>query len=328
MKILPALKIKYLRTYCKNYFRFSKGKAIVGNTLLLCMLLTMYAGQGVFAQQTTGIKITGTVTDDQGVPLPTVNVIEKNTNNGTQTDFDGNYTLTVTDQNAILVYSFIGMKTTEITVGTQTEINVTMAGDPQALDEVVLVGYGKQKKISVVGAQSTIKAEELELPVANLGTMLAGRISGLTGVQRSGLPGFDGADLWIRGISTFGNSGPLVLVDGVERDLNNINPRDIASFSILKDASATAVYGVRGANGVILIETKRGKEGKPSVTLDYFEGVTFFTKVPELSDGVAYMKLANEALTTRNRAPRYSQEYIDNTANNVNPLLYPKCRLA
>ena len=323
MKILPALKIKNFRTYFKNYSMFSTGKAFVGRTLFLCMLLTMYAGQQVIAQQTEGIKITGTVTDDQGIPLPTVNVIEKNTNNGAQTDFDGNYSLTVTDQNAILVFSFIGMKTTEITVGTQTEINVTMEGDPQSLDEVVLVGYGKQKKISVVGAQSTIKAEELELPVANLGTMLAGRISGLTGVQRSGLPGFDGADLWIRGISTFGNSGPLVLVDGVERSLDNINPRDIASFSILKDASATAVYGVRGANGVILIETKRGKEGKPSVTLDYFEGVTFFTKVPELTDGVEYMKLANEALTTRGKVPRYSQEYIDNTANNVNPLLYP-----
>ncbi len=323
MKFLHA---KQLLTKISLYYRqvlLPGIKFLRAQSLLLCLCSILLGSHDLLAQQTNGIEVTGTVTDADGVPLPTVNVVEKNTNNGAQTDFDGNYKLTVTDQDAVLVFSFVGMKTTEVKVGTQTDISVTMAADPQSLDQVVVVGYGKQKKISVVGAQSTVKAEELELPVANLGTLLAGRISGLTGVQRSGLPGFDGADLWIRGISTFGNSGPLVLVDGVERDLNNINPRDIASFSILKDASATAVYGVRGANGVILIETKRGKIGKPKVTLDYFEGATFFTKVPELTDGIQYMKLANEALTTRGDVPRYSQEYIDNTANNVNPLLYP-----
>ena len=297
--------------------------AIKKTALLLILILTTTLNQSLFAQQTGSITVTGNVTDSQGVPLPGVNIQELNTTNGTQTDFDGNYSITVEDGDAILVFTFIGMKNAEIPVNNESNIDVQMADDAQALDEVVLVGYGKQKKISVVGAQSTINAEELELPVANLGTMLAGRISGITGVQRDGLPGFDGADLWIRGISTFGNASPLVLVDGVERSLDNINPRDIASFSILKDASATAVYGIRGANGVILIETKRGKLGKPSVTLDYYEGVSYFTQVPDIVNGIQYMTLANEALTTRGDVPRYSQEYIENTASGIDPLLYP-----
>lgn len=290
---------------------------------ILFIILNVYSGQNLFAFQDSTISISGTITDSQGVPLPGVNIKELNTTNGTLSDFDGNYTITVKSGNAVLVFSYVGMKTAQIPVNGESEINIQMADDAQSLDEVVLVGYGKQKKISVVGAQSTIKAEELELPVANLGTMLAGRISGITGVQRDGLPGFDGADLWIRGISTFGNASPLVLVDGVERSLDNINPRDIASFSILKDASATAVYGIRGANGVILIETKRGKLGKPQVTLDYYEGVSYFTQVPEIVDGIQYMNLANEALTTRGLVPRFSQEYIDNTAAGNQPLLYP-----
>lgn len=289
--------------------------------IIILITLCLNNVQKTYAQES--LTVTGNVTDSQGVPLPGVNIKEQNTTNGTLTDFDGNYSIKVSDAEAILVFTYVGMKTAEIPVKGESNIDITMADDAQSLDEVVLVGYGKQKKISVVGAQSTIKAEELELPVANLGTMLAGRIAGITGVQRSGLPGYDGADLWIRGISSFGSAYPLVLVDGVERSLDNINPRDIASFSILKDASATAVYGIRGANGVILIETKKGKIGKPQITLDYYEGVTDFTKIPELVDGISYMNLANEALTTRGDLPKYSQEYIDATASGENPLLYP-----
>ena len=294
-------------------------------TILLVFFIFNLVQTKVFAdyQQTDPITIKGTIKDPDGVPLLGASVMEKNTNNGTITDFDGNYSITVSSQNSILVFSYVGLKSKELKVGTQTTIDIQLETDPLSLDEVVLVGYGTQKKISVVGAQSTIRTEELQQPVANLGTMLAGRISGLTGVQRSGLPGFDGADLWIRGISTFGASGPLILVDGVERSLDNIDPRDISSFSILKDASATAVYGIRGANGVILIETKKGKIGKPEVSIDYNEGITSFTKVPELADGLTYMTLANEALTTRGQEPKYSQEYIDRTVNKFDPLLYP-----
>ncbi|MDD7887543.1 TonB-dependent receptor [Flavivirga sp. 57AJ16] len=300
---------------------FLSRNSLVTITTFFLFLVALF--DPIYAQDSESYSVTGVITDSKGLPLPGVNVVEKNTTNGAQTDFDGNYTIKVSDSESVLIFSYVGMKTAEIPVKGERQIDVQMAEDAQSLDEVVLVGYGTQKKISVVGAQSTIKAEELQLPVANLGTMLAGRISGLTGVQRSGLPGFDGADLWIRGISTFGNNRPLILVDGVERSLDNVNPIDIESFSILKDASATAVYGVRGANGVILIQTKRGKIGKPSVSLDYFEGITYFTKTPELVDGVTYMNLANEALTTRGQVPRFSQEYIDRTASNEDPLLYP-----
>ncbi|RNL91098.1 SusC/RagA family TonB-linked outer membrane protein [Sinomicrobium pectinilyticum] len=274
-------------------------------------------------KKTAQLVIRGIITDVQGQPLPGVNVTEKGTVNGVVANFDGKYTIEVGGQDAVLVFSYIGMKTREVTVGDRTNIDVQLEDDVQSLDEVVLVGYGKQKKISVVGAQSSVKAEELEQPVANIGTMLAGRVAGLTGVQRDGLPGYDGADIWIRGISTFTNAGPLILVDGVQRSLDNLDPRDIASFTILKDASATAVYGIRGANGVILIETKRGRIGKPEVSIDYNEGWTSFTNIPDLADGETYMRLANEALTTRGQEPRYSEEYIENTVNKTDKFLYP-----
>lgn len=270
------------------------------------------------------ILVSGTVTSAiGGDALPGVNVQIEGTTTGTITDIDGKYSLSVEDDQGVLIFSYIGYASQTVPINGRSTIDVTLSEDITGLDEVVVVGYGTQKRISVVGAQSAIEAQELEMPVANLGTMLAGRVAGLTGVQRDGIPGFDGADLWIRGISTFGNARPLILVDGVERSLDNIDPRDIASFTILKDASATAVYGIRGANGVIIIETRKGVIGKPQVSLDYFEGVTYFTKVPELADGITYMELANEALTTRGKEPKYSQEYIDRTASGENPLLYP-----
>tara|TARA_R110000796_G_scaffold67449_6_gene154886 strand:- start:17547 stop:20711 length:3165 start_codon:yes stop_codon:yes gene_type:complete len=322
MKKLLPLKLTLMNNFV--FLQPKTGKLHLAKTIIV-LVLTVFFQTNALAiyQQADPITITGIVKDSDGVPLPGATVMEKNTNNGTVTDFDGNFSIKVASQNSTLVISYIGLKSSEFVVGTKTQIDIQLENDPQSLDEVVMVGYGTQKKISVVGAQSTIRTEELQQPVANLGTMLAGRISGLTGVQRSGLPGFDGADLWIRGISTFGASGPLILVDGVERSLDNIDPRDISSFSILKDASATAVYGIRGANGVILIETKRGKIGKPEVSIDYNEGITAFTKVPKLADGITYMTLANEALTTRGQEPKFSQEYIDRTATNFDPLLYP-----
>ena len=273
---------KFNQNSLNNFLQYY-GKAVA----TLCILLGMMYPQHSYAyfQNDTSITVTGTVTDSKGIPLPSVNILEKNTTNGVQTDFDGKYTIKVTSQESVLTYTFIGMKTANVLIGDETLINVQMADDSEALDAVVLVGYGKQRRISVVGAQSTINTDELKLPVANISTALAGRVAGLTGVQRDGLPGFDGADLFIRGISSFGNARPLVLVDGVERPLDNIDPQDIASFTVLKDASATAVYGVRGANGVILIETRRGKIGKPVVTFDYYEGYYLFHSSSLISVG-------------------------------------------
>ncbi|MBS1563362.1 MAG: SusC/RagA family TonB-linked outer membrane protein, partial [Bacteroidetes bacterium] len=273
------------------------------------------------------LTVSGTVTDENNKPMSGVTVGVNGTSTMTSTDVNGRYKLIVENDSAVLVFSYIGYATQEIPVGNQTLINVRLKpGMGKELEEVAIVGFGKQRKISLVGAQSTLNTEELKQPQADISSMLAGRIAGVVGVQRTGEPGKTSADVWIRGISTFGagnSTNPLILVDGVERDLNNIDPEDIESFTILKDASGTAVYGVRGANGVILLKTKSGKIGKPQVYVDYNEGVNTFTRMPKMMDGITYMKLANEALTTRNQAPMYSEEYIQKTASGLDPLVYP-----
>ncbi|WP_290306873.1 TonB-dependent receptor [Mucilaginibacter flavus] len=277
------------------------------------------------AKESQAILVTGVVTDEKGVPLPGVTITIKGTYSATSTDVNGKYTISVPSSESVLIFTFVGFENTEVPVGTQTSINIKMKDAGNILNEVAVVGYGVQKKVSLIGAQSTVNVEELKLPTSNITSALAGRISGVVGVQRSGEPGKDVADIWIRGIATFGggSSSPLVLVDGVERSISNIDPQDISSFTILKDASSTAVYGVRGANGVVLVQTKRGKVGKAQIYLDYNEGVTTFTRRPQLADGVTYMNLVNEALTTRGGQPKYTQDYIDKTANKSDPLLYP-----
>jgi TonB-linked SusC/RagA family outer membrane protein len=273
--------------------------------------------------------IKGRVTDDTNEALPGVSILLKGTILGTTTDANGEYSLSVPDDMAstgVLVVSFIGYTKQEIAIGSQTTVNVQLASDITSLGEVVVVGFGEQRKISVVGANSEVTVDELKQPVANIGTMLAGRVAGVVQVQRSGEPGRDGANIWIRGISSwpsYGGVSPLILIDGVERSLDNIDPEDVESFNILKDASATAVYGMRGANGVILIKTKTGKIGKTKVDFNYSQGVTSFTRVPDLADGPTFMRLTNEALTTRGDAPKFSQEQIDGTVLGEDPYVYP-----
>lgn len=272
------------------------------------------------------IVVSGTVVDENGNPLPGVSVAVQGVSTMTSTDAAGKFKILVQSPEAKLAFSFIGYETAIVTVGTQTTLSIRMKVASQSLDEVAVIGFGTQRKVSLVGAQSTVKPAEFKQPSQDITSMLAGRIAGVVGVQRTGEPGKGSADIWIRGISTFGGgnaSGPLILVDGVERSINNISPEDIESFTVLKDAAGTAVYGVRGANGVILLKTKTGKVGKPQIYFDYNEGVNTFTKRPEMLDGITYMNLANEALTTRNQNPKYSQEYIENTKNGTDPLLYP-----
>src|SRR5690606_13351876 len=228
---------------------------------------------------------------------------------------------------ATLVFSFIGYTTEEVEVDNRAVIDVLLAPDITALEEIVVVGYGTQKKITTIGAQSSIKSVDLKQPVSNLSNVITGRIAGVVGVQRSGEPGYDNAQIFIRGISSFVNeaSAPLILVDGVERDFNNIDPEDIESFSIMKDASATAVYGVRGANGVILINTTKGQKGKPQLSFQYNQGITEFTRLPEFIDGVEYMRIANEARRNANPdlPPYYSEDRIQKTIDQTDPDLYP-----
>lgn len=284
----------------------------------MCFSLAM----PMFAQQSNSIKVSGVVSDDIG-PLPGVNVIVKGTSQVTVTNVDGLFILSV-PRNSTLVFSSIGFSTQEVKVNGQTSFNVKMIEDAKKMDDVVVVGYGSQRKISMIGAQSSVKViTELKQPVANMTNSIAGRIAGVIAVQRSAEPGSDNSDIWIRGISTFSNSKPLILVDGVERLFNNIDPEDIESFSILKDASATAVYGVKGANGVVLITTKQGVKGKPKIRMEYNKGMAQFTKTPEFADGVTYMQMANEALTTRGLAPMYTEDAIHKTFTQEDPYLYP-----
>lgn len=271
------------------------------------------------------ILVTGTVKDTLGMSVPNANVIEKGTSNGVMTNFDGEFSIEV-PTNAILEISYLGYQTREIEVNGQAELNIILQPATSGLDEVLIVGFGEQKKQSVVGSQSTIEAEKLKVPVRDLTTAIAGRLAGVVATQRGGGPGADGANLFIRGIGTFASSpqGPLLVVDGVpDRSINNIDPEDIESFTVLKDATATAVYGTRGANGVILINTKDGKQGKAIINAEFNTAVTEFTYLPDFLDAPNFMRLFNEGLEMRGREPLYTEERINLHANQTDPDLYP-----
>jgi TonB-linked SusC/RagA family outer membrane protein len=327
-----------------NNVRIQPGTRSVKETLQLLLASTRLAyeqqnsyilikakeSKPVPIEKTADIKITGTVKDLLNKELSGVSIKNLNTGKGTTTDDKGNYSI-MASAGDVLEFSFVGYNPQQLIIKDLFIINVQLEASSGSLDDVVIIGYGQQKKVSQIGAQTTIKVDELKQPVANLSNSVAGRIAGIIGVQRGGEPGYDASQIYIRGISTYTNSSPLVLVDGVERSFNNIDPQDIASFSILKDASATAVYGVRGANGVILIETKKGKLGGPLIDFQFNQGITEFTKVPEFADGITYMQLANEA--SRNSAinngtlaswkPLYSDEKIEATKNGIDPDLNP-----
>ena len=275
-------------------------------------------------QQQNKRKISGRVTDIKGEPLIGVNVTVDGDANGSITNMDGLYEIFVTKKSVVLKFTYIGFKTSEIRTNASTNIyDVTLEEQVNELEETVIVGYGTQRKISNIGAQSSMKMEDIKTPSASLTTTLAGRLAGVVAVQRTGEPGKDAADIWIRGISTPNTSSPLVLVDGVERSFNDIDPEDIESLTTLKDASATAVYGVRGANGVILIKTKPGKVGKPTVSADYYESFTRFTKMVDLADCITYMNAANEAMRNDGIATKYTEDQIRNTIAGKDPYLYP-----
>ncbi|WP_316779194.1 TonB-dependent receptor [Pedobacter antarcticus] len=291
---------------------------IVDRTVVLTMRKTI-------PQRSAQQILRGIVKDEKGVTIPGAGIKIKGTLQTTTTDINGAFSIDVPSPQAVLIISYVGYQSQEIVAGNQKTLTVNLLPSENALEEVAVVGFGTQRKVSLTGAQSTIDAKELKLPVASITQSLAGRIAGVVGVQRSGEPGRSTADIWIRGISTFGgnSSAPLILVDGVERSIDNIDPEDIESFTVLKDASGTAVYGVRGANGVIIVKTKVGKVGKPSIFLDYNEGFSTFTRRPHMADGITYMNMANEATTGRGMDPKFSQELIQKTASKEDPLLYP-----
>jgi len=243
------------------------------------------------------LKVTGKVTDEKSSPLSNVSIVVKGTSKGVTSDLNGNFSITVPDNNAVLVVSYVGYKTKEVPVGGQTNLTVTLAASSEQLTDVVVVGYGTQKKVTVTGAVSAVKGAELvKSPAVDLSNSLAGRLPGLVVIQQSGEPGSDAATITIRGTNTLGNSSPLVVIDGVaDRDggLGRVNPGDIDNISVLKDASA-AIYGARAANGVILITTKKGTIGKPTISFDFNQGFAQPARIPEMSDAVEYATIMNE----------------------------------
>ncbi len=254
------------------------------------------------SQQPARRTIRGKITDQQGAPLPGVTITILGTTRGVITDNDGSYSIDVASTDR-LVYSFIGLESQIVDVGNQTTINVTMKEKTEELEDVTVVAFAKQKKESVLASIETVKPEELRVPSSNLTTALAGRMSGIISYQRSGEPGQDNAEFFIRGVTTFGyKKDPLILIDGIElssAELSRLHPDDIAAFSIMKDATATALYGARGANGVILVTTKEGREGKAKVNIRWESSMSQPTKNIELADPITYMKLHNEAVRTR-----------------------------
>ena len=311
--------------------------------LLLFSFIILGASLG-YAQQ----SLSGSVVDGAG-PLPGVTIIEKGTNNGTTSDFDGNYTLSTSGQDAVLVFTYIGFLTQEIPVGTSSTIDVQLIEDVQGLEEVVVTGYGTQKKATLTGSIATISGEALVKSASpNLGTALAGKVAGLYIDTGNGAPGFDNPAIRIRGTNTFNNSSALIVIDGIPNragGLGRINPADIESISVLKDASA-AIYGARAANGVILVTTKRGKKGDAKVKITSNYGWQNFTTTPDMLRGEEYMDLVNvlnvyklpvpewnSANASRGQAftrpngeviqPTYPTDRIQNTALGADPWNYP-----
>lgn len=258
-----------------------KQRSASGLPFLLMLVFLSFSAFNVVAQE----SISGVVKDVGGMPLPGVTVIQKGTTRGAVTDFDGNYSLTLTSGNKTLVFSYIGFKTIEMPVSGKTSINIVLQEDIASLDEVIVVGYGTQKKESVVGAISQIKGEDLQRlnsGITNVQEALQGNLPGLVAIQGSGVPGRNDMQIFIRGQASWNGSGqPLILVDGVERAIDNVDFNDVENISVLKDASATAVFGVQGANGVILLTTKRGQTGKAQLSLSANTTFKTISKLPE-----------------------------------------------
>lgn len=297
-------------------------------TGVIAALLLMVSSPALWAQdsgsQSGKLTVSGVVYDELGEPLIGAGVLVKNTVNGVITDLDGRYSITVDalGGGGILQFTSMGYEDQEIPVNNRTNIDVQMRLANSQLEEVVVVGYGTQKRESVVGAISTVDASSLKVPTAQLSTGLAGQLSGVVSLQLSGEPGGKSTSnaFYIRGVSSFqGTVTPLVLVDGVERDIDLVDTDDIASFSILKDASASAVYGVRGANGVILITTKKGEVGRPKVNFRGEVGVTSPTQMPTFVNAEQFALMYNEAAGT----DYYKPEVLDAYRTHSDPDLYP-----
>lgn len=295
-------------------------------TKLIFLFATLLLSQLTFAQASL---VKGQVVDKEGNPLPGVSVLQLGSTNGTITSIDGKYAISNLNENDSLRFSYVGFNNQVIKVGKQTIINVVLLESASALEEVQVVAFQTQKKNSVIGSINTVNPTELKIAPTNLTNALAGKIAGVISYQRSGEPGQDNAEFFIRGVTSFGYANsPLILIDGLEvttTDLARMEPDNIASFSIMKDATATALYGARGANGVILVTTKTGKKGKANISVRIENSITSPTITNQFLNGVDYMELYNKALRTRDPEALlyYSKDKIEGTRNGLNPQIYP-----
>ncbi|MCX6237655.1 MAG: TonB-dependent receptor [Bacteroidia bacterium] len=277
------------------------------------------------AQQKT---ISGTIIGDDKAPIPGASIIVKGTTTGTVTDYDGKFTLKIPNSANTLVFSFVGLISKEIPVGTGTVFNVTLSASTIGIDEVVVVGYGIQKKESVVGAITQVNNQSLmRSGSSNVTSAITGKLSGVLTIQQTGEPGADNSEIVIRGLSSWNGSAPLVLVDGVERDFNSLDPNEINTISVLKDASATAVFGAKGANGVIMVSTKRGKVGKPSLDFSASYGLQKATRIPDHISSFTTMSMYNVGLmngaTFQSLIPQSILDQYKNPSTPLNALRYP-----
>ncbi|WP_143308568.1 SusC/RagA family TonB-linked outer membrane protein [Chitinophaga vietnamensis] len=300
------------------------GKAIA----LLCLLASAHplsANPSLpTVWQQAHITVKGKVKDLNGNPLPGVTVLVKDSKKGATTDAKGDYTITDVSKDAVLVFQYIGFDSQEVKVDGRSSIIIVMKENQKTLDEYVVVGYGTQKKVTKTGAVSMVKGSELQQsPNVNISNSLVGRIPGIIAVNQSGEPGYDGSKIFIRGRSTLGNSDPLVVIDGFPRDgFDRMNPNDIESVSILKDAAA-AIYGSRAANGVILVTTKRGKGGKPTLRYGFNQSFVTPTRLPKMADAPTYAQVVNEILQYGGDNPRYTPDQIKKFGDGSDPWLYP-----
>ncbi len=279
---------------------------------------------GISALKNVDINITGKVTDENGGPLPGVSVVLKGTQRGTTTNTQGDFSLNVPDQSAVLVFSFVGYKSQELTVGSQSSINLSLMPDESALDEVVVVGYGTQKKVNVIGSVSQITSENIEnRPVTQASQAITGQMPGVTVTQNSGRPGASAGTIRVRGVGSFGATpNALILIDGIPGDMNDINPNDIKTISVLKDASSAAIYGARSANGVVLITTKLGAADKLSVSYDGYTGFNSATKLPDFVNSWEYAEMFNIASGSNS----FSADEIAKYKSQTDPDNYPNTR--
>nr|WP_320057811.1 TonB-dependent receptor [uncultured Bacteroides sp.] len=269
-------------------------------------------------------KVVGTVKDSKGEPVIGANVLIEGTTTGTITDLNGAFTLQAPARATKLKVSFIGFKDKIILIKREASMVIVLEDDTQLLDEVQVVAYGVQKKVSITGAISSMKGDDLlKTPAGSISNMLSGQVTGISSVQYSGEPGADAADIYVRGIATWNDASPIIQVDGVDRDFSQIDPNEIESITVLKDASATAVFGVRGANGVILITTKRGAEGKAKISFSTSAGVNVLTKQLDFANSYQYASYYNDMQVNDGGVPTFSNEQLEKFRTHSDPILYP-----